>query len=169
MPTVTYKNQPAIQLKHGSVPEGGYDSPYTVTKLLWPNYVESWISERVISPCLHICCGKSLLGDVRMDVFHGDVDVIGDAARLPFADRSFLSVLIDPPYNGVFRWNHDMLSELSRIARDRIVFQHWFIPANRFGQYKKKHKFVLSEVSVWQPKTYFGRVNVISIFDSIRE
>ena len=57
-----------------------------------------------------------------------------------------------------------------RIARKRIIFQHWFIPANKHGLYKKaQDTFYLSNIYVWQPKTYFGRVQVISIFDRIDE
>lgn len=74
----------------------------------------------------------------------------------------------DPPYNGKFQWNHDLLTELSRVASKRIIFQHWFIPANPTGTYKKaQEKFILSDVLVWQPKTYFGRVQVVSVFDAV--
>ena len=89
-----------------------------------------------------------------------------DAAVLPFADESFASVLCDPPYNGKFQWNHDLLKELSRVASQRIIFQHWFIPADPEGQWKKWHKFSLREAYIWQPRTYFGRVQVISVFDA---
>jgi hypothetical protein len=77
-------------------------------------------------------------------------------------------VLIDPPYNGEFQWNHDMLSELGRVSRQRIIFQHWFIPVDSNSRFKKSNRFQLSEVSVWQPQTYFGRVNVISVFDRVQ-
>src|SRR5271157_2647496 len=89
-----------------------------------------------------------------------------NAAALPFADESFASVLCDPPYNGSFQWNHDLLCELSRVAAKRIVFQHWFIPADCEGRWKKWHKFEMSQIYVWQPRTYFGRGQLISVFDS---
>ena len=42
------------------------------------------------------------------------------------------------------------------------------MPANPSGTYKKaQEKFILTDVLVWQPKTYFGRVQVISVFDAI--
>ena len=62
-----------------------------------------------------------------------------------------------------------MLSELSRIAKERIIFQHWFLPADQHGRWKKWHKFRLAEVFAWQPRTYFGRVQVITVFDVSRE
>jgi hypothetical protein len=168
MSTVTYKNQPAIQAKHGNVPEQGYSCPYVVKSLLWPADVHTWIYRQLIGFSLHVCCGKSKIGHIRVDLHESGVDVRADAAKLPFKSQSFDTVLIDPPYNGVFQWNHDMLAELSRVARQRIIFQHWFIPADRDGRYKKCHRFQLSNLAVWQGQTYFGRVQVISIFDSVQ-
>jgi hypothetical protein len=166
--TVTYKNQPGAKyLKGGMVPLAGTSHVYKVAKVLWPESVSGLIGSLLIHKSLHVCCGKSLLGDVRFDKDPcNNPDKIGDAASLPFPDESFESVLCDPPYNGKFQWNHDVLSELSRVAKERIIFQHWFIPADPNGLWKKWHKFKLTNVYVWQPKTYFGRVQVISVFDS---
>ena len=169
MGTVSYHNQPAIHKTLAHVPEDGYAAPYTVKSLLWGDSIHRWIAERLIGVSLHICCGKSKLGNTRLDLYEGDIDIQGDAARLPFADRTYDTVLIDPPYNGKFQWNHDMLSELARIARQRIIFQHWFLPCDRQGRFKKAHRFQLTDVAIWQPKTYFGRVQVITIMDSIQE
>jgi len=136
-----------------------------VERVLWPEDVEAVLSELLVAPSLHVCCGKSQLGDIRLDMFEPAVDVRGDAAKLPFQDRSVACVLCDPPYNGKMQWNHDMLSELARVADQRIIFQHWFMPVNPHGQYKKLHAFTLRAVYVWQPRTYFGRVQVISILE----
>ena len=163
MATVTYHNQPAIEATKGAVPIGGTRHPYTVSKLLWDDSLHRWIARRIVGKALHLCCGQSPLGDCRLDLFQHDVDVAADAARVPFADGSWDTVLVDPPYNGKFQWNHDLLSELARVARQRIIFQHWFLPCNREGAYKKAHRFRLSDVAVWQPRTYFGRAQVISI------
>jgi len=111
-----------------------------------------------------------MIGDVRLDIDpSNNPDIIADAANMACVDDdSFDTVLCDPPYNGKFQWNHDMLSELSRCAKSRIIFQHWFIPATPAGLYKKaQSKFYLSNSYVWQPKTYFGRAQIISVFDRI--
>lgn len=110
-----------------------------------------------------------MLGHCRVDLNETTANVCADAAALPFANQSWDTVLIDPPYNGVFQWNHDMLSELARITRQRIIFQHWFMPIDGNAQFKKSHRFRLTEVAVWQPKTYFGRVQVISVMDCVQE
>ena len=168
MATVTYKNQPGIEKTKGAVPLAGTRHLYTVKKVLWPEEVTEVIKSLLIPRSLHVCAGLSPLGDVRLDNDPSNKpDVLGDASKLPFEDRSFESVLCDPPYNGQFQWNHDLLKELSRVASKRIIFQHWFIPADPDGQWKKWHKFSLTAAYIWQPRTYFGRVQVISVFDAV--
>jgi len=165
MATISYKSQPAIHKTRGAIPPEGTSHIYKVTKLLWPQEIEAFLGDMLIGRSLHICCGKSTIGDVRLDLYESNVDIKADAARLPFKNNSFDTVLIDAPYNSKFRWMHDMLEELSRVSTSRIIHQHWFLPVNKFGQYRKNHNFELIETYIWQPKTYFGRVNVISIFD----
>jgi len=167
MSTVTYKNQPAIEGTKGRVPLAGTSHLYRVKRILWPQSVESVLQGLLIPTSLHVCSGHSLIGDIRVDSDRAvSPDVVGDAARLPFCDQSFNSVLCDPPYNGRFQWNHDLLSELSRVARRRIIFQHWFMPADRHGRWKKLHKFRMTSAYAWQPKTYFGRAQIITVFDA---
>lgn len=168
MGTVTYKNQPGIEKTKGNVPLAGTRHLYTVKKVLWPEEVSEVLQSLLIPRSLHVCSGLSPLGDVRFDNDPiNKPDVLGDAAKLPFEDGSFESVLCDPPYNGKFQWNHDLLSELSRVASKRVIFQHWFIPADADGLWKKWHKFSLTAAYIWQPRTYFGRVQVISVFDAV--
>lgn len=100
-----------------------------------------------------------------MDLHESEIDVKADAAALPFADKSFDTVLADPPYNGIFAWQHKQISEMARVSRKRIVFQHWFMPIDNQGRFKKNHDFTLTEVVIWQPRTYFGRAQVISVMD----
>jgi hypothetical protein len=210
MATVTYKKQPGVHKTRGAIPLDGTSHVYTVSAVLWPEAVENWISERLVGSTLHVCCGKSRLGDVRVDLYEPDVDVKADAAKLPFDDNSFDTVLIDPPYTGKFQWSHDMLNELHRIARKRIIFQHHFSPVDKNGYFKKNHAFVLTDAAVvptmpnnlaseirlavktdegyvivdgdqgektfylsdivyWQPRTYFGRAQLISVLDRLIE
>ena len=167
MGTVTYKNQPGIEKTKGNVPLAGTRHLYTVKKVLWPEEVSDVIQSLLIPRSLHVCSGLSPLGDVRLDSDPiNKPDVVADATEIPFDDESFESVLCDPPYNGQFQWNHNLLKELSRVASKRIIFQHWFIPADADGLWKKWHKFSLTEAYIWQPRTYFGRVQVISVFDA---
>lgn len=165
MATVTYHNQPGIHATRGTIPLAGTSHVYTVKKLLWPKAVEGLLENLLIGRSLHMCCGKSKLGTVRLDLYEPNVDIQADAAHTPLASKSFDTVLCDPPCNGKMQWNHDLLAELARLASQRIIFQHWWIPVNPKGYYKKAHRFHLSHLYVWPPKTYFGRANQISVFD----
>lgn len=165
--STTYKNQPGIDATKGNVPLAGTSHLYTVNKLLWPGEVEAVLESLLIPSSLHVCCGKSRLGDVRLDLDETHKpDIVADAADMPCADDEYDSVLCDPPYNGNLDWNHKLLAELARVASKRIIFQHWFIPAAPNGRYRKaQEKFALSDIYVWQPKTYFGRAQLVSVFD----
>ncbi len=168
MPSVTYKNQPGIDKTKGNIPLAGNAHVYTVKKILWPKEIEEFLQSQLVGETLHVCSGHSKLGDMRLDL-HTNVlpDILGDAARLPFCNDAFDTLLIDPPYNGKFQWLHNMISELGRVARQRIIFQHWYLITDKEGRFKKKHAFKLTDVYVWQPKTYFGRANVISVLDKL--
>jgi len=163
--TVTYKHQPAIHQTRGAVPLAGTAYIYTVEKLLWPEEVEEFLQTLFIGRTLHLCCGMSKLGDIRLDLYASDVDVVEDAAHTHFLDHEFDTVLCDPPYNGNFQWNHDLLREIGRLASQRFIFQHWFSPVDKYGRFKKDHKFTLTALYNWMPKSYFGRMQIISVFD----
>lgn len=170
MGTVTYKSQPAVEATKGRVPLEGTRHLYTVNRLLWPEEVEAVLRGLLIGRSLHVCCGKSRLGDVRLDLNEASADLRCDAANMRelVGDDAFETVLCDPPYTGRMQWNHDLLCELARVASRRIVFQHWFIPATSRGLYKKaQEKFALTALYNWQPRTYFGRVQVVSVFDRL--
>ena len=173
MASVTWKSQPGLFASATSprrrVPLAGSSHLYTVTRVLWPESIGAVLEGLLVGRTLHVCCGESRLGDVRLDLDPAhEPDIVADAAEwLSGADpESFDTVLCDPPYVGRYRWNHALLAGLSRVARRRIIFQHWFVPVTPHGRYKKAHdRFGLSEVYVWQPRTYFGRAQVISVFD----
>jgi len=59
--------------------------------------------------------------------------------------------------------------ELCRVAHRRFIFQHWFMPADRHGRWKKLHKFQMTSVYASQPKTYFERAQIITVFDALDE
>jgi hypothetical protein len=68
MATVTYKNQPAIDKTKGKIPLAGNSHVYRVKKRLWNDSIEDVLKSMFIGSTLHVCCGKSNLGDVRLDV-----------------------------------------------------------------------------------------------------
>lgn len=171
MGTVSYKSQPGIHASGAHIPLAGDSHLYTVKKVLWPESIENFLPSLFVGRTIHVCCGKSMIGDVRLDLdVENKPDIVCDASDMRgcVGDDEFDTVLCDPPYNGKFQWNHDLLSELARIAKKRIIFQHWFIPATPKGEYKKStEKFVLTDSFVWQGRAYFGRAQIISVFDCV--
>lgn len=67
---------------------------------------------------LHVCCGLSQIGDVRVDLTTKS-DIKASVLKLPFKSHSFDTVIADPPWNLGFVsefWN-----ELKRVAKERII------------------------------------------------
>jgi hypothetical protein len=68
---------------------------------------------------------------------------------------------------------HSQLGDI-RLDIDENVHPHvlcdasrlWFVPADSLGRYKKSHEFHLVNLFAWQPRTYFGRGQFVSIFDA---
>jgi len=66
---------------------------------VWPHSVSRWFRERAEGRVLHVCCGKSEIGDVTVDADpENDPDMLADAKRLPFKQCSFDTAIIDPPW-----------------------------------------------------------------------
>ena len=86
MGSVTYKNQPAINKTKGNVPLAGTSHIYRVKKKLWNDSIEDVLQGLFIGRTLHVCCGKSLLGDVRLDADAINI-VIEKLEVQPFIDE----------------------------------------------------------------------------------
>ena len=115
---------------------------------LEPNWVW-WASEEKLyykllrGFTLHVCCGKSQIGDVRVDA---DAllrpDVVADMFHLPFKRHSFESAIIDPPWE---EWDFRYLYELKDIAK-RVVLIHKTLP--RFRGMKLVEVWIASKVNI---------------------
>ena len=104
----------------------------------WDKSEEDFYSSLCIGRTLHVCCGKSKLGDVRVDVKPKDEGVrFMDYHNLEFKDLSFDTALCDPPwgkrggegFDKGLKWLH----ELERVAKKRIiVIHHHFLTIPNF-------------------------------------
>lgn len=69
---------------------------------VWPDRVERLFREQATGRTLHVCCGKSDLGDVTVDRDpRNDPDVVADMFALPFEEASFDTVICDPPWGEI--------------------------------------------------------------------
>ena len=82
----------------------------------WPESVEKFISLFLVSPSLHIFCGESDLGDIRVDL-HTDADVKADAFHLPFRNESFQTIVADPPWHLAYHLRPKLIREIVRVLK----------------------------------------------------
>lgn len=85
-----------------------------------PRSVDAWLKNQVIGTSLNVCKGRSTAGDIQIDIVKNlQPTIIADLFHLPFPDKSFDTVICDPPfdYYGSLKWIH----ELRRVASKRII------------------------------------------------
>jgi len=91
---------------------------------------------RGYSPVLHLFCGTSRLGDVRIDkedfpnvTYRLEIKP-QEGYKLPFPDKKFDATIFDPPWiNQFFAWAS---REVPRVTRRRIIAvtgNFWYSPA----------------------------------------
>ena len=93
----------------------------------WEKNEEEFYKQFCEGRVLHVCCGQSKFGDVRVDIEPQDPGVLkADYRHLPFKNKSFDTVICDPPWAKRERLDAGLswLFELARIARKRIVLVH---------------------------------------------
>ena len=83
----------------------------------WPKGVEDFISHFLEHPSLHVFCGDSTLGDVKVDIHSDAADISADAFHLPFRDESFQTVIADPPWHLAYHLRPRLIRELARVLR----------------------------------------------------
>lgn len=90
----------------------------------WPRELEEWFHRQLSNivdpperPVVHVCCGESSLGDLRIDVVDGLGNVRADMFSLPFGDESVGTVVCDPPYELALQDRHRHMTELARVHR----------------------------------------------------
>jgi len=132
---------------------------------LWPKEIEGQIEKMIIPMALHVCSGTSRLGELTIDLYEESADLKWDVLHLRdlYSPDAYETVLCDPPHDMKAEWYTKLFSELGRVARDRIIFQHWFIPSNQDGSFKGDKDFKLTHVLTWHPKP--ETAVTISVFD----
>lgn len=91
---------------------------------------DQWLRGHVIGRVLHVCCGASRVGDVRVDIDAGvpGVLVVADMLALPFVDAAFDTACCDPMYDLSMPQRVHLQRELVRVAGRRVLFKGPWIP-----------------------------------------
>jgi len=98
----------------------------------WPQEVENKIRELCEGSVLHVCCGESKIGDVRIDL-EKEADIRASMYFLPIRPESFDTVLCDPPWELAYH----LRGKLLRALRDplkpggRLIFNCFWFPKTR--------------------------------------
>lgn len=85
---------------------------------VWPDKVSRWIRERCEGRVLHVCCGKSTIGDVRIDRDpRNEPDIVADMDNLPVSPATFDTGVWDPPWKIDCFSRHEPYFELVRAVK----------------------------------------------------
>jgi hypothetical protein len=106
---------------------------------IWPRDVKRWfvretsdLEDPCPRPIVHLACGSSKLGEIRVDKYHPGANVRASFFALPFAEGSIGTVILDPPYD--IQTNQRILlhKEVARVLRTggRLLWCAPWIPDN---------------------------------------
>lgn len=132
--------------------------------MVWENEVSKFVKSRLNGYSLNVCSGRSLIGDVKVDVepeqswfFDVGNRVQADMRQLPFKNETFDSVVSDPPWK--LDWFKRMrpFFECVRVCKLRglIIYNATWIPTSKAVD--------LEEIWVRQTAR-FSNVSVICVF-----
>ena len=130
---------------------------------IWPERVEAFMISKIEGECLHVCCGTSKIGNVRLDILPQDDGVIeGDMFDLPFPDNYFQTVICDPPWHIPYHKRWPLLWELRRVVRWNgiLIFNCLWVPPIKGMKIEETWISMSQEVMV--------NVNIIVIYRKIQ-
>ena len=93
---------------------------------IWEKEEEQFYKSKCIGTVVHVCCGRSTFGDLRIDKYEKTADMLADYRRLPIPDKSYDTALCDPYWGKKEQVDLGLswLHELRRVARKRIIIVH---------------------------------------------
>ncbi len=125
----------------------------------FPRYVEEWFKEFCShGHSLNVCCGRSNIGDVRIDLDpNSTATIISPYHKLPLEDCTFDRVMSDPPWYIPFFHRMWPFYELVRVCKvgGLVAYNATWIPASK--------SVALMDTYVRQD-TDFGIASIVSVF-----
>jgi tRNA G10 N-methylase Trm11 len=131
----------------------------------WPPRAEKWVKDRIFGYSLHVCCGSSNLGDVRIDLYEERATIKADMYHLPFRNESFDTVICDPPWHIA----NNLFPKLSFALRDvlkvegRLIFNSLWYPKAKHMRLVEAHIPLPKDVPMW------SRFAVLSMWVKINQ
>jgi hypothetical protein len=130
---------------------------------VWPDFVTSFVKDRVVEPSLNVCSGVSKVCTVNLDLDPKDKDVLmGDMRCLPFPAGTFETVVSDVPWKISYYERFKPFFECVRVAKigGMIIYNATWIPSSTDTE--------LQEVWVRQDNA-FSTASIISIHKKVKD
>jgi hypothetical protein len=128
----------------------------------WPHAVELFFQQRIEDKSsLHVCCGSSRIGDVRLDIdSDSERTISGDMRTIPFDDCSFDIVFGDWPWKMGYFQRFKPFYEMVRVCKigGEIIVNSTWLPFSKAAE--------LREIFV-RCDSPFGMVSVILVYRKI--
>jgi hypothetical protein len=130
---------------------------------LWEKEVEDFIKTRIKGYSLNVPCGKSQLGDIRLDVdpnlsMRGAYDFFKD--KIPFEKNTFDTVISDPPWHVGHYLRPKLFFTLVDVCKvgGQIIYNATWIPTSKLVELKE----------LWiRQSSQFSNTSIISVFEKI--
>jgi len=126
----------------------------------WEAEVEDFIKQRTTGYSLNVPCGKSMIGDVRLDIdsnlsMRDAYDMFNK--KLPYSPNTFDTVISDPPWKIGHYFRPRLFFELVRVCKlgGQIIYNATWIPTS---------KFTLQTGTWIRQSSQFSNVSIISTF-----
>ena len=140
-------------------------------KKMWsfPQRTEEFCKTHLFGKTLHVCCGQSLLGDIRIDIEKQPIQdtkpgfKIGDMYNLPLENNTYDSALIDPAWHIPYNKRMSFLYEI----RDKIKINGILLLNAPFVP--KIKCMVLQDVYYGERSFYMNNVSLISIYKKVQD
>ncbi len=132
---------------------------------MWEKEIEDFVKDRVKGYTLNVPCGKSKIGDVRLDLnpelsMREAYDFFKD--KLPYKDNTFDTVISDPPWKIGHYFRPKLFFRLVDVCKvgGQIIYNATWIPTSKYVKLKETHI---------RQSSQFSNVSIISIFEKIAD
>lgn len=131
---------------------------------LWEKEIEDFVRDNIHGYSLNVPCGKSKLGDVRLDLdaklsMRGAFDFFKN--NLPYEHNTFDTVISDPPWKIGHYFRPRLFFRLVEVCKvgGTIIYNATWIPTSKYVKLKKIYI---------RQSSQFSNVSVISLFEKIK-
>jgi len=132
---------------------------------MWEEEIEKFVKEKMKGYTLNVPCGKSKLGNVRLDLdsnlsMRGAYNFFKD--ELNFPDNTFDTIISDPPWKIGHYFRPKLFFKLVEKCKigGQIIYNATWIPTSKYVKLKE----------TWiRQSSQFSNVSVISVFEKIAE